>query len=473
MFFLTRIFISIIFVSVILNTGCEKSMVDLDEPENFVKFIGESEELRGISFVELQNENLLILAERIIEGNITLNPFGNPDERLDEKNLVLVEVDRFGNLVSIEDSPYSAQHLELRKDDRDEIILIGLANEAFFFIYNWEVKKTLSIIEIPRELFLKINSNSTIKFYPKSKKILFNYYNWNNENETEDMILVLMDFSSNYKTFTFPHKRISEEVFMDWKWDPDVGKCKGSASEDCQSSQRWREFINDVYLSFFEYTPDGNVLVVYDSIRYGFFNRVSARTGKVWEENYKTLKITNIDQNGTVLESFLLPTSLNLRTFLVPSEDNYLICAAPVQYSWEQSRERYLDESYGLKELFLRYEHQLHEFNHNLDFQNSYTLELDDISYVNEFHSMKMTHDGEIIFLFKNNLEEDTNVKLIVIEDGNVKINFEYGSFTQNEYCVDVIKTISGGYIFLADIELDGHSQMALIRLDENGEITF
>ena len=238
-----RIYRFIIFILIVSIAGCDEPNIEINNSENLVKFIGEPEELQGISFVELQNENLLILADRVTEKDITLNPFDNPDVGFEDKDYVLIETNKFGNQISKMDAPYSAQQIEL-KENQGDILLLGLANEAFFFIYDWEDKKTLYIIEFPRELFSEINANSTIKFYPQYEKILFNYFKWNADNETEDQNLVILDYNGSVQELTFPRELVIEEVLMHWIWDPGSGRCRGAASAtDCQSSQPWREFI--------------------------------------------------------------------------------------------------------------------------------------------------------------------------------------------------------------------------------------
>jgi hypothetical protein len=50
-------------------------------------------------------------------------------------------------------------------------------------------------------------------------------------------------------------------------------------------------------------------------------------------------------------------------------------------------------------------------------------------------------------------------------------MDFQYGTYSLNEECVDALKTKEGGYAILANIELNRKNQIALIRLNEHGEI--
>lgn len=469
----TNMILILIFIYSLI--GCEKLNLEMANHEHFIKFIGETEELRAISFLEKSDGGFLILVEKPDKKESILNPFddyGVSNENIEHQ---IIYTDKFGNQVNNKTFPYESDHIEMRRDDLDEVIICGLAKQRYFYVYNWEEQNFQYIINIPDNLYNDITPNSKIKYYPQHKKILYNIIKWNNETNTEDLVLVLFDFSGNYNSFSFPRKHITEEVYKEWIWDPEGGGCQllvgiKQGYDHCPSNQHLRVIRDDLYVSFHEYKPDGQILVVYDSIRNDFYDLVSSWGGVVYETDSKWLVIKSIDLNGKVHNSIKLQSSPSLRSFLLPFEKKILLHVVPKSYSWD-----FLPEDQnpsGLRKgLFTSFRPQLYELDNNLNVLDNLTLSLNDDSEFNTFSRMKMTKDGELLFLYGNTSFDDMDIKLKVFNGTNIKVDFNYGTTSQNEICVDALKTIDGGYAILANIELDGQNRVALIKLNKNGEI--
>ena len=96
---------------------------------------------------------------------------------------------------------------------------------------------------------------------PANEKILFNIFEWNEETDSDDFTLIILDFNEDFQSFSFPtlHKdTLKEKTFKIW--------AGGNFWYDSGDVVKLVEIKRDRYVSFFEYLHDDEFVVLFDSI---------------------------------------------------------------------------------------------------------------------------------------------------------------------------------------------------------------
>ena len=82
-----------------------------------------------------------------------------------------------------------------------------------------------------------------------------------------------------------------------------------------------------------------------------------------------------------------------------------------------------------------------------------------------------MVSNDEILLAYQGSNESDRNIHLFSFIGSSLNFDFEFGRIGKEEVLVDVIKASDGGYVLLADVEIDGKNQATIIRLNQHGEM--